>query len=229
MRNVCIVAMLLLSALAGRTYAAMELNNVIFHFEPGEPARQDVEVFNSGAEPLYVEIQPMVVLAPGEPNEDRSPIQDPRAAGLLVTPNKLIVPPGATKVVRLVNLGSTPEERVYRIAAKPVTGGIQAEQSGLKILIGYEVLAIVYPVNPRPQLEVSREGRKLRMRNTGNTNILLREGFQCAAPDQPMEDCAQLPGKRMYPGNAWELDLPLDSEVTYYESVGTRNFVETYP
>ena len=141
----------------------------------------------------------------------------------------MIVPPGGTKVVRLVKLGGGPEERVYRIAAKPVTGGVEAEQSGLKIMIGYEILAIVHPNNTQPELDVRREGETLHVKNVGNTNVLLREGYQCETPGQPSEDCEPLPGRRMYPGNEWTLELPRDLPVTYYQSVGTRNFVVTYP
>ncbi|MEM9620089.1 MAG: hypothetical protein AAF993_00475 [Pseudomonadota bacterium] len=208
----------------------MVLSNVIVHFEPGEPTRQDVEISNTGSEPMYVEIEPAVVLSAGTAQEDRSPISDPRDAGLLVTPNKLIVPPGATKVIRLVKLGPSFSERIYRIAARPVAGPLEsAEQSGVKILVGYEILAIVYPNNPQPDLQVERQGQQLVMRNNGNTNVLLREGYQCVTPDMPKEQCTALPGKRMYPGNEWTLDLPEDLPVTYYQSVGSRNFIEQYP
>ncbi len=208
----------------------MVLSNVIVHFEPGEPNRQDVEISNTGEEPMYVEIEPTMVLSPGTEQEDRSPITDPRKAGLLVTPNKLILPPGATKVIRLVKLGPSFEEKIYRIAARPVAGDLQdTQQSGVKVLVGYEILAIVYPNNPQPDLQASRLGNKLVVANHGNTNVLLREGYQCELPDQPREDCTPLPGKRMYPGNEWTLDLPEDLPVTYYQSVGTRNFVEQYP
>ena len=95
-------------------------------------------------------------------------------------------------------------------------------------MVGYEMLAIVYPNNAKPELDVRREGTKLFVKNTGNANVLLREGFQCASADLPTEECTSLPGKRMYPGNEWSLDLPLDMPVTYYQSVGTRNFVEEY-
>jgi P pilus assembly chaperone PapD len=210
-------------------FANMELSNVILHFEAGDPSRQDVEVSNAGDTPLYIEIEPTVVLSPGEDGEERRLITDPRAAGLLVTPNKLIVPPGATKAVRFVKLGTSTTERVYRVAAKPVVGEIEAEQSGLKILIGYEVLVIVYPDETTPNLEVSREGHRLTVVNSGNANVLLREGYQCTEPGLPMEDCTPLPGKRMYPGNQWSVDLPHDLPVTYYQGVGTRNYVEVYP
>lgn len=207
---------------------AMQLSNVIVHFEPGEPARQDVEISNTGDEPMYVSIEPNMILAPGTQQEDRVPITDPRQAGLLVTPNKMIVPPGGTKVLRLVDLGGFPGERVYRIVVKPVAAGVESEQSGLKIMLGYEILAIVYPANPKSMLDVTREGRTLRLKNPGTTNVLLREGFQCERPNQPVEECDALPGKRLYPGNEWEINLPRDLPVTYYQSVGTQNFVEEY-
>lgn len=222
-------SILLIWLAAISTQANMQLNNVIFHFEPGEGARKDVEVFNPGELPLYVEIVPAQVLAPGEADEKREVIKDPRAAGLLVTPNKLIVPPGTSKMVRLVKLGGNPKERVYRVAAKPVVGGVDADESGLKVMIGYELLAIVYPNNPQPDLQVEREGKLLRVKNAGNANVLLREGFQCPEQDMPKEQCTPLPGRRMYPGNEWQIELPHDLPVTYYQSVGTRNFVETYP
>jgi P pilus assembly chaperone PapD len=219
----------LLGSLSSMAGANMELSNVILHFEPGEPARQDVEITNPDDTPLYVQIEPMLVLSPGEVTEDRSLITDPRQAGLLVTPNKLIVPPGATKVIRLVKLGPSLSERIYRVVAKPVASGVEAKESGLKILIGYEILAIVYPNNPQPKLEVKRDGRILTVRNLGNTNVLFREGYQCTEPDQPLEKCTPLPGKRVYPGNEWILELPHDLPVTYYQSIGSRNLVEIYP
>jgi P pilus assembly chaperone PapD len=219
------VALLLLAQVA---QGAMRLSNVIVHFEPGKPARQDVEISNTGDEPMYVSIEPNMILAPGTPQEDRVPITDPRQAGLLVTPNKMIVPPGGTKVLRLVDLGGFPRERVYRIVVKPVAAGVESSQSGLKIMLGYEILAIAYPSNPSSMLDVTREGRVLRMKNPGNTNILLREGYQCERANQPVEECDSLPGKRLYPGNEWEISLPRDLPVTYYHSVGTQNFVEEY-
>ncbi len=209
-------------------HAAMELNNVIFHFEPGEPVRQDVEVTNTGDQMLYVQIEPRRVLSPGEADESRNLYRDPREGGLMVTPNKLVVPPGATKVVRMVKMGSADTERVYRISAKPVVSDVVTDQSGLKILVGYDILAIVYPDAPEPQLAVERTGKQLTITNTGNTNVLLREGFQCAEPDLDRALCTAIPGRRMYPGNAWQVELPENLPVTYYQSVGTRNFMETY-
>ncbi len=210
--------------------ANMALSNAIVHFEPGEPTRQDVEISNMGSEPLYVKIEPKVVLNPGTDAEQREPITDPREHGLLVTPNRLVIAPGSAQVIRLVNIkGADDAERIFRITARPIAGEFEATTSGLKVLIGYEVLAIVYPQKPQPNLDVIRDGRTLTITNSGNTNVFLQEGFQCKDPKAAVEDCTPLPGKRMYPGMQWVTELPHDLPVRYYQSVGTRNFVETYP
>lgn len=210
--------------------ASMALSNAIVHFEPGKSSRQDVEITNTGDEPLYVQVDPKVVLNPGTAQERREAITDPRKHGLLVTPNRLVIAPGASRALRLVKLAKQlDQERVFRITARPVSGALEADSSGLKILIGYEVLAIFYPDAPDPKLEFSRRGKTLHISNNGNTNVLLQEGFQCETPALPLEECATLPGKRVYPGTAWEVELPHDLPVRYYQSIGTRNFVETYP
>ncbi len=134
------------------------------------------------------------------------------------------------RIVKLAYPGDPKQEkeRIYRISARPVVGDVTSEQSGVKILIGYEVLAIVYPSSPMPDLVIERNGLTLTAENRGNTNVLLQEGFQCATPEQPLEDCSPVRGKRMYPGLKWSVDLEHDLPVRFFQSVGTRNFVETY-
>ena len=213
--------------------ANMVLSNAIVHFEEGSAARQDVEIRNAGKEPLYVQIEPHIVKNPGTEQEERVLIKNPREHGLLVTPSRMVLAPGTAKSMRLVKLDmpSDPEqnnERIYRISARPVVGDVTAEQNGLKVLIGYEVLAIVYPKSPNLDLVVERSGTTLTAHNKGNTNVLLQEGFQCDTPEQPLEECAPVRGRRMYPGLKWSVDLQRDLPVRFFQSVGTRNFVEIY-
>ena len=210
--------------------ANMFLSEAIIHFEPGKPLRKDIEVENPGSENLYIEITPTVVEQPGTEGEHRVAISDPRESGLLVTPNKLVIPPGGRKLVRLVSLQPLGEkERVYRVTFKPVVGDLETEQIGVKILVGYEVLVLVQPATPEPNLIATRSGTSLSFENKGNTNVLLREGKQC--PDGASDDsenCKRLNGKRLYPGNSWSVDLPFNKAVDYQMSIGTKNSVKTY-
>ena len=209
--------------------ANMVLSDAIVHFEPGKPLRKDVEVQNPSSENLYVEITPAIVSEPGTENEERIAITDPRESGLLVTPNKIVVPPGGRKLVRLVSLEPLGDkERVYRVTFKPVVGDLESEQIGIKILIGYEVLLLMQPAAPEPNLVVKRDGKTLSFANKGNTNVLLREGKQCPSSSSNSDNCESLRGKRLYPGNSWSIELPLDKPVEYQMSIGTKNSVKTY-
>lgn len=215
---------------ASSVLANMVLSEAIIHFEPGKPLRKDIEVENPSAENLYIEITPAIVNEPGTHQEHRVAIVDPRESGLLVTPNKLVIPPGGRKLVRLVSLQPLGEmERVYRVTFKPVVGDLEAEHIGVKILVGYEVLVLMQPAEPDPNLIASRSGNTISFQNKGNTNVLLREGKQC--PDgvaSDSEKCERLAGKRLYPGNNWSVNLPFNKAVDYQMSIGTKNSVKTY-
>lgn len=73
----------------------MVLSTIVIDFEPGKPSRRDVEIRNAGDEPLYVNVTLFRVLDPGGSKERREEMEYPWAFGLLVTPRKMIVPPGA--------------------------------------------------------------------------------------------------------------------------------------
>ncbi len=229
-----IIAILQLSLLIGvplsTASANMVLSDAIVHFEPGKPLRKDVEVENPSSETLYIEITPSIVRNPGTENEKRETITDPRESGLLVTPNKIVVPPGGRKLVRIVSLNSPgDDEHVYRVTFKPIVGDVETEQIGVKILIGYEVLVLLQPSSPEPSLVTTRSGNTLSFVNEGNTNVLLRQGTQCPkGASQNADECETLRGKRLYPGNKWSVELPYDKPVEYQMSVGTKNSVKTF-
>jgi P pilus assembly chaperone PapD len=209
--------------------ADMILNKSIIYFEPGEPNREDLEIQNIGSDPLYVQVTPKIVHKPGTDEQSREVYDNPKEAGLLVSPNKLIVPPNGRKLLRFVNLNpGTQEEKVYRVSITPVVGELTAEKSGVKILIGYEVLVIVHPENGMFDLAHKRTGNKLSITNQGTQNVLLRKGSQCPPDIEDEEKCLQLPGKRLYPGNEWSIDLEQNYPVTFFLSQGKEHSVRVF-
>lgn len=224
-----LLAMALTIAFFSIANAEMVLNNSILHFEPGEPNRQDIEVENISDEPLYIKVTPHIVRNPGTDNEQREAYVDPRQAGLLVSPSKLVIPPNGRKLIRFVMLDKNPsKENVYRVAITPVAGDLKATQSGIKILIAYEVLVLQYPIQGESKLVATREGKTLILENQGQANILLRDGIQCERDVMDEANCDTLPGKRLYPGNRLQVDLPHDRPVKYFLSEGTRNSVQVF-
>ncbi len=210
--------------------AEMILNNSIIHFEPGQPNRQDIVVENTANEPLYLKVTPYSILNPGTEEQSREKVANPKESGLLVSPNKLVVPPKGRKLIRFLNLNSKRnQEGVYRVAIEPVAGKLVAKKTGLKILIGYEVLVLAQPVSPEPKLTAKRDGKLLKLSNQGHTNIHLLQGKQCPPHSTKTEDCKSLRTGRLYPGNEWTISLPQDGPVQYQLAIGTQHSLRSIP
>ena len=206
------------ASFAAPAAAEMVLSQVIVDLLPGQPPREDIEVFNDGPDRMYVSAEPFEILSPGTPAEQRVPAGAPEQSGILVSPQRLILEPGERRTVRVAAIGERPAaDRVYRVAVKPVAGPVSADTSALKVFVGYDALVIVRPQQLAAEVTGERRGRTLVLRNTGNTAQELFDGRQC---DAAGADCRALPAKRLYPGASWEQALPFDTAVTYKASVG---------
>lgn len=211
----CFIRVLSLVALAGAAVPAsaeLIVSDLVVELGADAQPRKDVEVWNNSDERSYVEIAPVEVLSPGSPEERRVREPDPEKLGLLVSPNRMILEPGQRKVVRIARIVPAPDqERVYRITIKPVVGEVSGDHSGLKVLVGYDVLAIARPANPSPSVSGHRDANRLIVRNGGNSSVELMNGKQCDGAGQ----CVSLPGKRLYAGASWTQQLPGHGTVEY--------------
>ena len=224
----------ILFTLANSAFAAMQLSNAIVFFEPDKPPRQDITIYNPDKENLYVKVELIEVKNPGLPDEERIPVTNPEEISLIITPNKLLIPPNSHKSIRLVNVKPPGEkERVFRATVTPVTGEYTATQSGIKLMIAYGLLIFVQPENPKPELIVTRTGTKFHVKNIGNTNTVLTKGRQCLDLSKTSSDdnsnCHELPSKRIYAGGEWSQDLPMDAPVEYSLKTANKISIERYP
>jgi P pilus assembly chaperone PapD len=209
-----------LGGAAAPAHSELVLSDLVVELEPGRKSRKDIELWNNSDERYYVEITPAESLNPGQLSEMRREVPNPEQLGLLVSPNRMILEPGQHKVIRVAAIASPAgRERVYRVTVKPVVGDISDGQTGLKILVGYDVLTIVRPGNPVPKIVGGREGRTLVVRNDGNSSAELLNGKQCVTPGK---NCTELRGKRIYSGAEWRLELPGDGPVEYSVKLGTQ-------
>ncbi len=220
-RRLVVAALSLAATLAsGPVAAGIALDRVIVELEPRDGSRGDIEVQNVGETTQYVVVEASEVRYPGTEREERFAAADPEALGLLVTPNRLVLEPGARRVVRFVRLGPPSEqERVWRVAVRPVVGETTAASSALKVLVGYGVLVLAPPEDAVSAVIGERSGRRLELRNEGNANALVFDGTQC---DGNGRNCRELPAKRLYAGSRWVVDLPYGTASTWrVQAVGT--------
>jgi P pilus assembly chaperone PapD len=194
-------------------HADIVLSQLIIDLQPGKNGRADIEVWNNGTERAYVALEPREVVNAGLGNEARREEPDPEKLGLLVSPARMILEPGQRKLARFADIAPPGErERIYRVTVKPVAGPLEAPDSALKIMIGYDVLVLVRPAAVRLGVSGRRSGSSLVFRNDGNSSVELIEGRQC---DQARAHCTDLPGKRLYAGAQWSETLQSSGPVEY--------------
>jgi P pilus assembly chaperone PapD len=199
--------------------AEIVLSQVIVDFQPGAPAIEDIEVFNAGDERVYVVAEPAEIVAPGLAGEARVTNPDPDQLGLLVTPQKLVLEPQQRRIVRISAIAPRSDrERIYRVMVRPVAGKASAETSALKVLVGYDMLVLMRPIEIKGQVTAERNGRQLTIRNDSNTAYELFDGIQC---DATGKNCGALTAIRLYPGAALAQDLRYDTVVKYRITSGS--------
>lgn len=187
-------------------HAELVLSQLVVELEPGKNVRHDVEVWNNGSDLTYVAVEPTEIVGAGTPTESRRKDPNPEELGLLISPARMVLEPGQRKLLRVAAIDPVSDrERVYRVTVKPVVGQLSSERSGLKILIGYDMLVLVRPAAPNPQLKWTRSGNHLVLRNEGNISAELTDGKQC---DTTGKVCDPLPGGRVYVGA--EKKVPID-------------------
>lgn len=212
--------------LCSPSQARLGVSPVIVDFQPEQPKSSDIELFNDGTERVYVVVEPSEIKRAGTAAERRDQVPDPKLLGLLAAPSRLILEPGQRKYLRIVMLNDPADsDRIYRVTVKPVTGEIEASTTGVKILVGYDVLVIQRPTQPKAEIRGSRSANSLTLSNDGNTNAELFQGREC---DAAKLHCRDLPGHRLYAGASWTVPINANDRVEYSiktgQSVSTRNF-----
>jgi P pilus assembly chaperone PapD len=206
----------LLFLTASPSYAMIGVSPVIIDLDPqskniAASRTQDVRVYNHGGEIAYIKITPRIVDHPGTKHEKQIEVKNPQELGMLVSPRKLMIPPGQFKLVRFVFTKKPGKvDRIFRVDIQPVSGSLllpktKKEEVGIKLMVGYAVLVMQRPNNPMPKLSIKRDGRIVTVKNTGNTNVLLADGTQC---ENGSKKCVELETHRLYAGNTWTFKAP---------------------
>lgn len=221
-RSVNWLAVLLIASLGSLqgapAHAEMVLDKVVVDLEKAGKERQDIEVWNSGSDRIYVLAELSEILNPGTPAESRLVVSDPEVSGLFVSPLKMILEADERRIIRIVAVGPRQaKDRIYRLAVKPVAGPVLSDESALKIFVGYDALVLYRPETISGKIQGSFEDGKLVLENHTNTAQSLFDGRQC---DGDEAQCVNLPSKRLYAGASWIIDLPYNTKVQYYAQSG---------
>lgn len=184
--------------------------------------RSDVVIRNDSKDRYYITVTTAEIVNPGTDKEERVVRADPEQAGLLVTPNRLILEPGVMRAVRIVSLNEgLTQDRIYRVLITPEVARTAVDEAAegerglrIKMVAAYDVLVVARPADAKPDLQVARAPDKITLRNAGTTNLLLSEMRICpaAASDGEAEGCRESPSVRLYANQTVTVDLTAPDE-----------------
>jgi Mat/Ecp fimbriae periplasmic chaperone len=215
-RKLSLLSVISLFLLASPAHAQFVMSEMIIDFPSNGPHQHDVEIISKSTETQYIATETYVVEHAAEPNQKRTLFTNPVKSGLLVTPNKMVLPPQARKLMRFLVLASQSEgDLIYRVTVKPVIQGVdeKSKRLALKVLVGYDALVIVRPKDAKVELVGERKGNALTLTNKGNTNALLQAGQQC---DALGNKCKDINVTRIYAGRSWTVTLPYEDGPAKY-------------
>jgi P pilus assembly chaperone PapD len=208
-------------------HAQLVADRLIVDFERGAPIRQDILIRNESKDKYYITVTPSEVINPGEDTSTKVTKTDPQELGLLVTPNRLILEPGASRSIRVVSLNDQlTRDRIYRVLIAPQVGDLRPDAAppgqkavALKILTAYEALVIARPADDTGKLVGQRSADGLTLKNVGNSNVLIYDGSACpvSPPGGAKLPCTKLPARRMYAGNQWHVPLPHPTDLATFQ------------
>ena len=167
---------------------------------------------NDGDEVLYLKVEVAEILEPTSEQPIVRKEADPRALGLLVSPQRLVVRPGEEARVRLVALDKPAHDRFFKVSVVPTTGKLVPEQDvGVKVMIGYSAWVYVRPEGLRPKLTGRQIGGQLEVANDGGTLAQMMVGRQC---DKGL--CESIEPFRVLAGQTKRVELPMERGVTTF-------------
>lgn len=185
--------------------AGLIISQLIIEFKAVGPRARNVEVSNDSDERSYIVVEPAEIVDAGTVREHRVASPDPEKLGLLVSPTRFVLEPHQRRELRIAAIGSAVQrERVFRVTVKPVAGRVAGTESGLKILVGYDLLVLLRPIPAKDDLKVERAGNAVTVTNLGSSSVELADGKQCDALGKA---CQSLPGKRLYAGASLQQSL----------------------
>lgn len=206
-------------------HAQLSINKLWVEFDRSAQPRTDLVIRNDSKDKYFITVKAFEIAQPGTEQETRVETADPEQLGILVTPNRVVLEPGAARAIRLVSLNrDLTRDRVYRVLVTPQIGAItgvskpKEEESSLavKLLAAYDVLVIARPNDAQPQVKVTRTDKEIKLENVGNSNVLLSDAILCPPDVKPAIEnaaCKAVEATRLYAGTNFAIPLASGKEI----------------
>lgn len=176
-------------------------------------------IYNTGDSTAFVRVELLEINPGSKKGEEEMPQEElsgttPERNRLIVTPQRLIIPPAGFQAVRILWPGERGGERYFRVRFTPVmpetddSFGLDNKavseyrkntlHAGLNVLTGYGTIVIVQPEKPQFNTAIDSAGAAgITVKNNGNATVSLDNIRQCRTANT---DCGAVTREFILPG-----------------------------
>jgi P pilus assembly chaperone PapD len=182
-------------------------------------------IYNTGDSTAFVRVELLEINPGSNKGEEEMPQKElsgttPERNRLIVTPQRLIIPPAGFQAVRILWPGERKSERYFRVRFTPVmpeaddSFGLDKKavneyrkdtlHAGLNVLTGYGTIVIVQPEKPQFNTDIDSAGAAgITVKNNGNATVSLDNIRQCRTANT---DCGEVTREFILPGRAYTVE-----------------------
>ncbi|MFN3357851.1 MAG: molecular chaperone [Pseudomonas sp.] len=209
---------------------------VVYDYLEGDRSSYLKRVFNGGTTTAFIKVNVLEILY----NEDGTSREVPVASltdnkgattsrdGLMASPARMIVPANGRQGTRLLYMGQRDKERYFRVRFIPVvpekeddfavTDQERADYkqglaAGVNVLAGYGTVFFVRPKDTRFDTQISESAEQYRLRNAGNSVVVLDEFRNCAKANAT--DCEPTTKHHILPGRELKFEIKPDRQYSF--------------
>jgi|GEM_PF-3385104 len=185
----CFLAAVSLCSHASDFYAQanVSVQDMVLTF-PSKGQRLVQQLRNTGEAPAFVKVDVLEILDPHTPNEREKALEISQVPDLVATPQRVVIPPKATRGVGLYLKKRWDKDRFFRVRFTPVRptkeeGFVQGSnkvQTGASVGIAWGTLVVVPRANPSYQTELTQDGNIITLNNAGNSFVEIKNPKVCS-------------------------------------------------
>jgi P pilus assembly chaperone PapD len=228
-----LLIMLAFSACSMPALAGPQINvGTVYDYLDGDKSTYLKRVFNSGDSTAFVKVNILEIVYDKDGNPSEVPVKaqadNSSRDGLMASPARLIVPAQGMQGTRLLLMGNRDTERYFRVRFIPVVPekedefAVSSEEredykknlsAGVNVMTGFGTVFFVRPKDSRFDSAVDNSSSTYRLRNNGNTVVVIDEFRNCSLKDET--DCEPTTKHHVRAGNTFEFEKKAGREYRF--------------
>ncbi|WP_448106483.1 molecular chaperone [Pseudomonas azerbaijanoccidentalis] len=195
----------------------------VYDYLDGEKSTYLKRVYNSGDSTAFVKVNILEIVYDAEGGHQEIPVRTQADGssrdGLMASPARLIVPAKGMQGTRLLHMGDRDTERYFRVRFVPVVPekedefAVSSEEreaykenlsAGVNVMTGFGTVFFVRPKNSRFDSVIDDSAGVYRLRNNGNTVVLIDEFRNCSLKNET--ECEPVTKHHVLAGRTFEFE-----------------------